>query len=86
MLKYTKDTSSSGNRAGGAHVFYKSSLLWSKAFGYGVVYFPITNKSLIVDANMCDISGQLVCMNGGRDECKYWGNGTSIGTPRSDLH
>jgi len=21
-------------------------------------------------------------MNGGRDECKYWGNGTSIGTPR----
>jgi len=21
-------------------------------------------------------------MNGGQDECKYWGNGTSIGAPR----
>ena len=52
----------------------------------GCSNFPITNKFLIVDANMCDISGQLVCMNGGRDECKYWGNGTSIGTPMSDLH
>ena len=29
MLKYTQDTSSSGNRAGAAHVFNKSSLLWN---------------------------------------------------------